>query len=68
MYLLHLYIYHIKIDSISTLPKTLGNFLLISVQLLSWLRRVFLLLTPLSSCKSLAHFSTGLPAFFKIDL
>lgn len=65
MYLLHLCVYHIKIDTISALPKTLGSFLLISVQLLSWLRRVFLFLTPLSSCKSLAHFSTGLCAFFK---
>ena len=65
MYLLHLCVYHIKIETISALPKTLGSFLLISVQLLSWLRRVFLYLTPLSSCKSLAHFSTGLRAFLK---
>lgn len=65
MYLLHLCVYHIKIETISALPKTLGSFLLISVQLLSWLGRVFLYLTPLSSCKSLAHFSTGLRAFLK---
>ena len=33
MYLLHLCIYHIIVGGTSTLPKTLGNFPLISVQL-----------------------------------